>query len=265
MSVTLKPWIHDLRDTSAPVFIGAPVGRSGTTALQRLLSTDSSIAVYAEDNTLINTAVMAATGLRELAHRRDDHVRRRSRIRDNTWHQAVLPHPDAYMHVHLETIYGLLGLYQRDAEELGSRRWGMKRPLRSVSDLLLFKHFLPETRVIYVIRDIKDCLRSYKSYVVSRQHDLGAVAATWVRNIRDWRKYRDRCLAIDFRRLASEPESVSREVAEYLALRLDSSPLDLQINTASGYVPPADLTNEELNLVREARAAAQWHGSIEED
>lgn len=257
MRISLEPWALDLIRTSAPVFVSAPVGRSGTTAIQRLLNTDPSIAVYAEDDFLIQLVSTICDVATQLDTRRDADLAAREDLRVNKWMMAVLPDTDRYASGMFHAACHMIAVYQRDAERLGSQRWGLKRPGRSLAEFLAFRRILPRAQIVYVARDIVDCVRSHKAYYHDgrERHDARGLCDRWARNMRSWQAHRDSCLTVDYSRLENEPKAVAAELSEYLSLDLDASVLASRLNTGDGYRPPEPLTDEEERLCEAARAA----------
>lgn len=258
MHFDAEPWAKELR-ASSPVLVGAPLGRSGTIAIQRVMNTDPSIVMYSEDLPLIFAAVTTCRVLSWLDANEAEFTLNRSRLRTDDWKGVVTPPPSVYASAHAHGFYRLVECYQRDAEILGGRRWGMKKPDLPLQDYALFQHLVPSTRIVYVVRDIGDCLRSMKAFDRRPPRTSKENCDLWVSNMCSWRAKKDACFTVEFERLENEPEAVTAELSEYLSLDLDASVLANRVNSREGYRPPEPLTDEELRLCEAARAAV-WSG-----
>src|SRR3546814_2636094 len=82
---------------------------------------------------------------------------------------------------------------------MGSTRWGQKVPSVPLSNAIAIRQFLPRTKVVYLVRDVGDCLRSIKAYRETRRRDPAEFCRLWVDNVRSWQAHREHCITVHFR------------------------------------------------------------------
>ena len=153
------------RALDAPIFIAAPVRRSGTTLLQRLCCGSGEALVFGE---------MAADDLFQLGQvmqfkqqmlgmggrRRDEMLQEVIDGNVNQWIPDLLPFEKDYAAIQNNILDALCAGYQKAAGE--GRRWGVKLPEWFPANLAFWQQRLPASKTIYIIRDIEECVASAK-------------------------------------------------------------------------------------------------------
>src|SRR3546814_2702078 len=90
----------------------------------------------------------------------------------------------AYIQTGCHAVHLFARTFQSDAEAMGSTRWGQKVPSVPLSNAIAIRQFLPRTKVVYLVRDVGDCLRSIKAYRETRRRDPAEFCRLWVDNVR---------------------------------------------------------------------------------
>lgn len=254
--------ISDLR----PIIIAAPVRRSGTTLMQRLLCSAKDAVIYGEScandfNLLINILntkkFLFASGDWRLAQWRDV-----LKGEVNEWIADLMPDIDEYL-IHFEAgIKSLLTFYPDFADKCGRSIWGMKLPEWHGPQLLQLMQTLPESKLIYIVREISDCVRSAKAIgMLGSLKDVEFFCNAYRQN-RDFMENHwnsGRMLKIEFNALVSESLQLDYIQNFVGCSRIDVSVLDHKINTyvdkeryadtGLGYLTPIDLTPQEVDLI----------------
>lgn len=258
------------RDPAAiePVMVLAPCWRCGTTLMQRLLNSSGQIIVYGEDSYLVNLAVRT---LDLISRQADAEGSLRVLLEGNTefWANGVLPNPPAYGARARHHFYRQLELHQAWSREYGFGRWGFKYPLDRPEEVSALAALVPAARIIYVIRNVFDVVRSAKARRFIRDvHELRMAARRWNRNVlaalaSDWIQAPG-ALRLHYEELTHQPgEQIERLRAfcgidgireEVLGRRINSpvGPRSLGYSP-NAYVEPEPLDEqEEAILIEEA-------------
>jgi hypothetical protein len=156
--------------------------------------------------------------------------------------------------------------YCRDyAIHSGRPVWGFKYPGWSPLTFRLLRTYMPNARFIFVLRDIGACVKSAKSQrLVITEQDIREFCQKWVQGISYAQSLSSdkASLVINFEELIDKPDEVLRKIASFSGLQdIDKAVLDHKINiwmghqfstqSNDGYIPPQELTNDELAIVNE--------------
>ena len=211
------------RQLPAPFVVGVP--RSGTTLLRLQLDSHSDLAVGPD------------TGFGVVASRPGADVSGPSDLLDalvalDTWPDLLLDRADAERLLAAVQPWslgaGLRALFQALAAREGKSRWGDKTPVHSACMPALARA-LPEARFIHLIRDGRDVAASVRDQPFAPgDGSIEAIARDWEDRIVTARRdagalvhYRE----VRYERLVSAPESVLRELCEFIELPFDSGML----------------------------------------
>ncbi|MBC6995949.1 sulfotransferase [Neolewinella lacunae] len=148
-----------------PIFISSPVRRSGTTLLQRLCSATGEAIIFGE--TAANDLAQAGQLFQYKQQMAPHHQQWRDQILErvvagdvNHWIPDLLPRTDTYLDLHAGALKALCAGFAAAAQEYGRREWGVKFPEWHPASLVFWQHFLPDAKVMYVVRDYEECLAS---------------------------------------------------------------------------------------------------------
>ncbi len=248
----------------APIIVTSPTSRCGTTLVQRLITSSGDAFVYGEEvGHQIRTVTVWLIGLLrrfdETGPDVDRDFARALRGALTDWRPGLTAPADVMRSAWIQTYYQLPYTLAEHSREVGRPVWGFKLPGLDRDTLKALLSLMPRARVIYLIRNLADVLRSAKARrFVTSEDDVASFSAEWARNVRE---------SID---LASDPRVLflryedlvgQREAHLDLLQRFtgagppDRAAFDLRLNTFEGeetdghsptqYILPAELTEAE--------------------
>lgn len=154
------------RQQDAPIFIAAPVRRSGTTLLQRLCCGSGEAIVFGElaaddffqlGQVMQYKKQMVAMGGRQ----RDRMLQEVIDGKVNQWIPDLLPFMKDYVLLQDRVMDSLCEGYALAAGT--DRRWGVKLPEWYPPNLAFWQQRLPASRTVYVVRNVEECLASART------------------------------------------------------------------------------------------------------
>ena len=199
-----------------PLLVVAPTARSGTTLLQRLISSADNGICFGEN--LFGEML-------QLSHYLKGQVQFHERYREaevqglaevlagNTarWMPDLSPEVESYKTALIRTFYVLPKYVQDYAADIGRPLWGMKRPSLHHQTLSLVMTLLPGARMIFIYRNILDCLRSAKARgFVKTPEDVVKTCAEWRDNMAAVGRWADekRLLLLRYEDLIEDPAGI---------------------------------------------------------
>lgn len=255
----------------APLLITSPSIRCGTTLLQRLLCSSRNTLVYGEEvgkDLALQLQILASRRM-VYAHSRElfaDRLERVVRGDGDGWMLDLLPDLDGYLDALREGALAGLAYCRDHALRSGRELWGFKYPGWPPALMRLLFDVVPETRVIYLHRDLADTARSAKAWgALADEAAMQAFCAQWLehrRFMQAWHRQQP-VLVLDFETLVQDPGQAIERLCSFLpfdGIRHDR--LQRRINSAAGdqanggYLPPAALSARESEWVEAATAAA---------
>ncbi len=156
-----------LPSANKPVFLLSSIWRSGSTVLQRTISTDPSIQMWGEpyaDCNLIASLSRSAMALTQTGWPTDRHFLDSESIREN---------PESYfianwyppMQAMVESHRAMLDrLFRQPAQEMNKDRFGIKFVRLSLEEMHYLQWLYPDAKFLLLVRNPWDCWRSYKGY-----------------------------------------------------------------------------------------------------
>lgn len=147
-------------DDEVPVFLLATGWRTGSTMMQRLLMTDTSLCMWGEPHgrmgILSRISDMVASFDRAIA---PDSVILKSRSiqLSGEWIANLYPHTSTLRQSIQSMVYEWLAV---PARELGFQRWGMKEVRLGYGDAAVLSWLFPRARFVVITRDPFDAYRS---------------------------------------------------------------------------------------------------------
>ncbi len=247
----------------APILIASPVRRSGTTLLQRLLTSADNCLIYGETCANDLNFFMSVLSNKELMLNsskqwRDNQLKGVLDGNVNDWIPDLMPEIDGYLEAVSNSAETILKHYEDFAAKQGRSLWGMKLPEWNPSFLAQVKNRLPNAKIIYLTRDLKDCLKSAKKIgMVQSLDEMNQFCHTW----KQYKDYAFEHLNGSQALQLSFDELVKPNVIETLqefsgAASIDAQVLQHKINnytnseTGTNYMDPDELTVEELALIQ---------------
>jgi hypothetical protein len=254
-----------------PILISSPAPRSGTTLLQRLLCSSPRALVYGETcgqdldlfvNLYASREMLYTHNRQQLANS----LRGVLAGAVNSWTVDLMPEVDEYLRALGRSCLGWLACCRDSAARAGRSVWGIKLAGWRPYSLGLMRRLMPRSRLLYVRRDVADCLKSAKArQMVRSPEQVSEFCRLWGENL----SYvlglgaDPALLVINYTDLASEPARALERIAAFTGVAdMDPRVLDHKINTRAGagpegenYVQPASLTEEESQIAAAVTAA----------
>jgi hypothetical protein len=249
-----------------PLLVSSPTIRSGTTLLQRLLCSSPRALIYGETcgrDLELFLNLYASRALLYIHNRGQLGRSLRGVLAGdvNAWILDLMPDVDAYLSALGQSFLGWLGFCRDYAAREGRPVWGVKVAGWTPATLGLLRQFLPRGRLLYIHRDVLDCLRSAKARQLVRSPDeVREFCRSWTESLSHVLNLGEGpgLLVVRYADLVAEPERVLERVAAFTGVGdMDPAVLGHRINTGAGagYVRPADLTEEERRIALEMTAA----------
>jgi hypothetical protein len=213
------------RPPGPPVPFVVGVGRSGTTLLRLMLDAHPAMAVPPETAfvpKLIDAARADGATPETLAEVLVTHRRWGDfglEIGDLQERWAALPR--------IRPAGAVRAFFELYAEQQGKPRWGDKTPgysqhIRKISKVL------PEARFIHLIRDGRDVTLSRTKTLALKEVPIAKSARRWKKRLKRAQRQGarvDHYLELHYEALVSDPESVLRQICEFIELPFDEAML----------------------------------------
>jgi len=252
---------------TAPICISSPVRRSGTTLVQRLLCSASNALIYGENcandlNILTNLLSSKQMIFQQGKAWRNQQLESVLEGNVNHWIPDLMPDIDGYLEAYQQSIFSLLAYYSDFAQRQERPIWGTKFPEWNPANLIQIRQILPSTKIIYIHRNIEDCVRSAKRMDMIRSMDeIQRFCQTW----KQFSEYAlqhlkgERVLHIQYEKLIEAPEKVIQQLEAFTEAKdIDRKVMQIKVNTydndvndtLDNYLQPASLNAQELDLVK---------------
>jgi len=253
-----------------PLIITSPTPRSGTTLLQRLLCSSRRALIYGE-----KCAYDLEFFLNIYAYKAQEYGFQRERYQQdlqkvlngevNDWILTLAPDVDGYLAAIQAAVFAGVRYCRDYALSVGRPVWGFKYPGWDAATIRLLQTVMPKARFIFIYRDLIACLKSAKAqHSVTSKKDVRDFCQKWATGA-DYMKSvqgHETILGVDFDILTKQPETIIENIAKFSGVHdIDRSVLDHKINiwaglnfttqTQDGYLPPVELSQDELSIVDE--------------
>ncbi len=259
----------------APIVVTSPTTRCGTTLVQRLLTATDNCFVYGEE---IGNHVRALTHvfIAQVGHLETNgaavdeaFIQALTRTLDR-WQPGLGPPANVMLHIWTETYYQLPANLAAFGRTLDRPLWGFKWPGYARHELRLLRLLMPQTRVIYVTRNVVDALQSAKArkFVVT-EPEAERFCTEWASNMTAFAEdgAEERTLHLRYEILIGQCEAQIAALAAFTgALSIQSSELEVKLNTfvgeasdghsATQYIAPEALSAREWAIVGERAGGA---------
>jgi Sulfotransferase family len=248
-----------------PIIVSSPTTRSGTTLLQRLLCSSDNAIVYGEVcssdldlylNFFINRAMMYQFNRAKL----DSSLQRFKQGEVNDWILDLMPNLDGYLSALGNACFGGIDYCRFAALEMNRPIWGFKYPGWTPAVLNALRQMMPAFKLLYIHRDLLDCVKSEKARGnLGSLEEFTGYCLSWTKNLGYVLGLKDQqnVLLVNYADLIGKPETTIQTISDFSgATNIQHSVLNVKVNTFkdanssnTGYVAPAELTAEELNVV----------------
>lgn len=214
--------------------------------------------MFGENKVLTYVLPIRAQYVEQNAESRDA-VRKRLAGGDfNFWSSNVQPISSGEQRWAEESIVRLAGVYQESAESEGYKRWGIKEPEVNSQVLQSLNGLFLNARFVFLYRDLKDVLRSYRSRRwLNTLEQCGAIATQWVRGMELTLALQAQASAfvVRYESLLGNREAECKRIEEYLGVpAFKRDVFDHKVNTFAGdeavghasneYIEPSELPDE---------------------
>lgn len=254
------------RNRLSPLFVIAPQTRCGTTFLQRLLNSSGEILIYGENNFLIEALPNLVAGVMYnfSGQRADSMTSTRQRVFSegwDGWYPDLSPEPNNYLVLTMRQMVEHYLYYDEDARGLGRPNWGVKYPLKDATGMGVIAHILPKARFIVLYRHVADALASARARTfVTNRTSAEQFVKSWSDNmvwLMAWTG--PQILRVCYEDLVADPDGQLPDILKIAGIgSIDRSTFGVKVNTfaevgagrdPSGYVPPADLSDEDREII----------------
>ena len=231
-------------NTIAPILITSPCQRSGTTLLVRLLNSASNSLIYGETAANDISFLMNQLTHRKLLfghskNQKDMLLQSMLDGRVNQWIPDLLPKVDV---------------------------WGVKQPGWTGGNINLLRSSLPNSKVVYIYRDMEACVKSAKGIqMINNFNDAKLFLEGYLQSYNSVMQLPDseNLLKIAFNDLVEKPKEIISKIADFTGAKgIDEKIMKIKVNTYygdarspksnDGYISPIELTEDEINLIKEA-------------
>jgi hypothetical protein len=253
-----------------PLIVTAPVIRSGTTLLQRLLCSSPRALIYGElpAQDLEFFLNLYTFKVQEYTYHRERLERGLQQVLDgqvDDWIPDLMPDVDEYLSALATAAFAGVALCRDYARRQGRPVWGFKHPGWQPPLLRMVRKLLPQARLIAIRRDLAPCLRSAKAQgAVDSAAQVREFCRTWAEGVAFLATLSDdpAVLVLRYEDLLQQPQAAMQRITAFTGLD-DMNPAVLQrkINAFAGsdyvaqapggYAPPAELSDAEREMVAE--------------
>jgi hypothetical protein len=250
--------------TDAPVFVLAAMWRSGSTLLQRVVSSSGEVLVWGEPYAACGIVPRLAASLQVFSpiwpeqhvFREAEDLRPERLTVENI--ENLYPHPRALLAGHLALYEALFAVPAREA---GYARWGLKETRLGGDDARYLRALYPNARFLYLVRDPLDVWASYRrmaGWYLDWPHGQirtpQAFGRAWSRLASSFTSSAAdvAALVVRYEDLVADPTTVQR-VADHVGVSLDATAIEHPTHSSRTPVPSA----EEAVVRRLTRSAAR--------
>lgn len=237
----------------SPLIVMAPVGRCGSTLLQRVLNSSNSLLIYGENLDLTRRLPESVEfSLSKFSSDTSDLTAADLKRLNQEWSAGLMPGKGCdYLDLALDNFYRITQHYAQSARALG-RRWGLKEPYAGQIGTL--RWLLPNARFIFIYRDLLDVARSYKGRGwIKTDFDAIKLAHDWQEGIRSafLCSHAPNVLLVKYENLLHDPKHELARLSAFAEVDdLDEKILDVRVNAPdANYREPQNLTDKERELI----------------
>ncbi len=245
-----------------PVFLLAGGGRTGSTLLQRLITSTRQVLIWGEHGGMLlphlrklagrtHSWIEAASGYRML-----DEFKTKS---CNAWVPNLNPEP---ARLHLASRAFLDQYLGASARKLGYARWGFKEIRYGAEDVAMLQTLFPRASFVFLVRNPVSCLRSIKPlewYAKDHHADPAVFLGEWARISGSlasaYPECRCACL-VRYEDAVSDPSETARTIAQTIDVPFEAFDLSVFDRPLRGRAsPPAALNDADWRALQASHVA----------
>ena len=267
MASTLN--LSDQYLAAAPVIVTSPTTRCGTTLVQRLLCASDNGFIYGEEigaqfRTLAGLFAVQIRACDANGAAMDDAFALALAGGLKDWRPGLTPPSQVVLNAWTQAFYQLPTTLAAFGKGVGRPIWGFKWPGCPADTARTFMTLMPRTKVVYVLRNVVDALKSAKARLfVLDAEGAAAFCAEWARNVTGFMAMADdpRVMLLRYEDLIEDREAGLAALAAFTGVEgMRRSEFDLKVNTfegnedgghsPTGYIAPQPLTDEDWTALR---------------
>ncbi|MEP3049108.1 MAG: hypothetical protein ABJL55_20515 [Roseibium sp.] len=260
---------------AAPIVVSSPTARSGTSLIQRLISSSENGICYGAN------AARRLLMLTEFTHTECVALQERSELQSR-YLQNLLSGDMNFGSVDLEilgelpkhALVGALTFFKQHCDEatkaIEKEIWACRSPKGSFLTIAKAADFISDLKCIYVYRNVVDTMRSQKSMgLIRNEDDLASACMEWVRNTdviaalnhNNFEQIPAMLLPIKLETFLAQKNESIRHLEDFTGLEnIQRAIADSKVNVSEpvseadqtpvlSYQKPAPLTDVELHLI----------------
>lgn len=256
-----------------PILITSPTIRCGTTLLQRLLCSSSNALIYGEEigkDLELQLQIFASRKM-VYTHSRQRFATSLDRVLQgdtNDWIPDLMPDIDGYLEALRQASFAGLSYCRQHAENKNRELWGFKYPGWQPHLIRMLFDAVPSTSLIYIFRDLGDCVRSAKAWgELQNEVDTQQFCAQWAGHMtfmQQW-QHSNCVLMLPYEDLVKQPMQAIGRLCNFIHFEgMKSEVLQHKINNMTegadtrrghlNYIEPAALTELESGFIEAAMA-----------
>ncbi len=233
-------------NTINPLLVASPTVRAGTTLLQRLLCSAPNTLIYGEfcAHELFMATQMYLLKEQQLSmgqtYRKEQMAQVLSGEVDQ-WIPDLMPDPKEWLEVIRKTSFQQFEYMKSYALRQSRPIWGMKMAGWNPHSLHQIMGLFPGTRLIYMVRNAGDCLRSAKAMDMVGEENEQQFLQSWTYNHNTVRQLiaPDRVLYVAYEELINAPSSIIEKLESFSGAEgINIEVLSKKINNDGSYVQP---------------------------
>jgi len=254
---------------AAPVIVTSPATRCGTTLVQRLLTASDNGFIYGEEignqfRTLAGMFALQIKACDQNGEAMDDAfaLALAGGLRD--WRPGLTPPSQVVLDAWSQAFYQLPVTLAAFGERMERPVWGFKWPGCPPEQVRTFLTLMPNTKVVYVLRNVVDALKSAKARLfVLDAAGAGAFCAGWAASVQGYLAMADdpRVMILKYEDLIADRAAGMAALSAFTGVTgMRRSEFDLKVNTYEGeeavghsptqYIAPQPLTDEDWAVLR---------------
>ncbi|MEO1623757.1 MAG: sulfotransferase, partial [Bacteroidota bacterium] len=225
---------------SSPLLIASPVRRSGTTLLLRLFCSADNALIYGDSiatdvNVLLNLSLTKGLMYASSRDRWDAHFESVLGGAVNDWIADLMPPMSGYLETFQNMPLNFLQYLQSQGIQRGRPIWGIKMAEWPPPMLLALQRILPQARLVYIVRDLADSVRSAKAAgMLVNPQEVHQFCHTHQQNCQYIRQQfaADRLLWLEYEQLVAAPEASIQRLEAFSGARgIDLGVFQHRVNT----------------------------------
>lgn len=255
-----------------PIIVSSPTIRCGTTLLQRLLCSSSNGLIYGEEcgKDLELALQVYVSRLTVYAYSGNRVTSRLQKVLEgdvNEWITDLVPEMEGYLEALGRGCFAGMTYCRDYAAGIGRPRWGLKYPGWSSHVVGFIRRFMPQSKFVFIYRDIVDCVRSAKARgSIFSEQEVKQFCQTWADNLSFMLRMKDESgvMLLSYTELITGAEKSIERLSHFTGITgMRPTILSHKINARegvsgtdqTGYMEPAQLTESERIIAEETAAA----------